>query len=92
MASRNGTYVNKARVVERALKNGDAIGVGDCQLRFLFTSNTLTGEDALRLVTVADELVNIDARARSDWASFFRQGSVARHAELHRHGWRERRS
>lgn len=92
MASRNGTYVNKARVVERALKNGDAIGVGDCQLRFLFTSNTLTGEDALRLVTVADELVNIDARARSDWASFFRQGSVARHAELRRHGWRERRS
>jgi len=40
----------------------------------------------------AAELANIDARARSDWASFFRQGSVARHAELRRHGWRERRS
>ncbi|MDM0075385.1 FHA domain-containing protein [Variovorax sp. J2P1-59] len=92
MASRNGTYVNKARVVERALRNGDAIGVGDCQLRFLFTSNTLTSEDALRLVTVADELINIEARERSDWAAFFRQGSVARHAELRRHGAGEWRS
>jgi len=92
MASRNGTYVNKARVVERALRNGDAIGVGDCQLRFLVASNTLASEDALRLVTVADELVKIDARVRSDWASFFRQGSVARHAQLRALGRGERRS
>ncbi|MDM0107415.1 FHA domain-containing protein [Variovorax sp. J22R24] len=92
MASRNGTYVNQARVVERALKNGDAIGVGDCQLRFLYSSNALTGEEALRLVTVADELINIEARERSDWAAFFRQGSVARHAGLRMHGLAERRS
>lgn len=91
MASRNGTFVNQARVVERALRNGDAIGVGDCQLRFLDSSRGLPGEDALRLVTVADELISIEARERSDWASFFRQGKVARHEAVRRHGWAERR-
>jgi pSer/pThr/pTyr-binding forkhead associated (FHA) protein len=92
MASRNGTFVNQARVVERALRNGDAIGVGNCQLRFLDSSRGLPGEESLRLVTVADELINIEARERSDWATFFRQGSMARHEELRRHGWGERRS
>jgi hypothetical protein len=94
LASRNGTFVNKARIRERALKNGDAIGAGDCQLRFLYANTVLPAVDALRLVTMPDELVNLDAgreaRNRSDWATFFRQGSVARHAG--RHGWGERRA
>jgi pSer/pThr/pTyr-binding forkhead associated (FHA) protein len=81
MNSRNGTFVNRARIVERALRSGDAIGVGDCQLRFLDSSRSLPGEDALRLVTVTDGLISIEAGQRSDWATFFRQG-VARHAAL----------
>ncbi|MGJ7509302.1 FHA domain-containing protein [Variovorax sp. GT1P44] len=92
MASRNGTFVNQARVVERALRNGDAIGVGECRLRFLDSSRRLPGEDALRLVTVPDELNDIDARERSDWATFFRQGSLARHEARRRYGSAERRS
>jgi hypothetical protein len=85
MASRNGTFVNDARVVERTLRNGDAIGVGDCQLRFLDSSRRSPGEDALRLVTMADDLVSIEARERSDWATFFRQGRMARHTGLRQH-------
>lgn len=79
MASRNGTFVNRARVRESTLRNGDAIGVGDCQLRFLHTAPALPDDDALRLVTLADDPIDIDAaRGRSDWATFFRQGSSER--------------
>jgi pSer/pThr/pTyr-binding forkhead associated (FHA) protein len=73
MASFNGTFVNRHRIFEHALKNGDAITMGECQLRFLYTSKALPREDALRLVTQSDDLVDIDARAKSDWAAFFRR-------------------
>ena len=93
LASRNGTFVNKARIRERALANGDAISAGDCQLRFLYASQALPSEDALRLITVSDGLVDIDAaRERSDWATFFRQGGAARPADARRHGRSERRA
>ena len=76
LASRNGTFVNKMRISERALANGDAISTGDCQLRFLYETRTLPNDEALRLVTLSHAPVDIDAavRERSDWATFFRQG------------------
>ena len=79
LASRNGTFVNKMRISERALANGDAISTGDCQLRFLYETRTLPNDEALRLVTLSHAPVDIDAavRERSDWATFFRQGARA---------------
>ena len=66
MGSRNGTYVNNEKVRSRALKNGDAIVVGDCQLRFLFSSRTLPPVEALRLLTAPDALLNLEeAEAQS---------------------------
>jgi len=56
MGSRNGTYVNNEKVRAHALSNGDAITVGDCQLRFLY-SRALPPVDALRLMTEPGRLV-----------------------------------
>ena len=65
MGSRNGTYVNNQKVTAHALANGDAITVGDCQLRFLY-SRMLPPVDALRLMTRPGELLEVDAQmARS---------------------------
>jgi pSer/pThr/pTyr-binding forkhead associated (FHA) protein len=65
MGSRNGTYVNNEKVRAHALVNGDAIVVGDCQLRFLY-SRALPPVDALRLMTQPGELMGVDAHvARS---------------------------
>ena len=93
LASRNGTFVNKVRIRERALANGDAISTGDCQLRFLYETRTLPTDEALRLVTLSHAPVDIDAavRERSDWATFFRQGARVRHGDGHRSGRGERR-
>jgi len=93
LSSRNGTFVNKTRIRERALANGDAISAGDCQLRFLYENRTLPNEEALRLITLSDDLGDIDAavRERSDWATFFRQGGRVRHGETRRNGHGERR-
>jgi pSer/pThr/pTyr-binding forkhead associated (FHA) protein len=93
LASRNGTFVNKVRIRERALANGDAISTGDCQLRFLYETRALPAEEALRLVTLSHAPVDIDAavRERSDWATFFRQGARVRHGDGHRSGRGERR-
>lgn len=64
--SRNGTYLNGERVVHsRPLGNGDAIAVGDCQLRFLYSTTMLPPADALRLVTVAGDLAQFNAVART---------------------------
>ena len=74
MASFNGTFVNNERIWQHALKNGDAISMGECQLRFLYSSKALPSEDALRLVTRVDDLHDFHAaRERSDWATFFRR-------------------
>ena len=92
LASRNGTFVNKVRIRERALANGDAISAGDCQLRFLYASQALPPEEALRLVSVSDDPGGLDvARERSDWATFFRQGARLRHGESRKTGRSERR-
>ena len=65
LGSRNGTYLNDERVIgTRPLGNGDAITVGDCRLRFLYSATVLPPAEALRLATVADGLVQIDAPAR----------------------------
>ena len=40
IGSRNGTYVNGMRVMQRRLRNGDTITIGDCDLRFLARSPT----------------------------------------------------
>lgn len=58
MGSRNGTYVNNEKVKAHALSNGDAILVGDCQLRFLY-SRALLPVDALRLMTEPGGLVEV---------------------------------
>ncbi|GAA4348733.1 hypothetical protein GCM10023165_34840 [Variovorax defluvii] len=78
LASFNGTFVNDERVESHALKNGDAIALGDCRLRFLYSSTVLPSEDALRLVTQAHGLEDPHAaRERSDWVAFFRRGRTA---------------
>lgn len=93
LASRNGTFVNKTRIRERALANGDAISTGDCQLRFLYENRTLPSDEALRLVTRSADLSDVDAlRERSDWAVFFRQGGRARHGQGRLNGHEERRA
>jgi pSer/pThr/pTyr-binding forkhead associated (FHA) protein len=78
LGSFNGTFVNDERIASHALKNGDAITMGDCRLRFLYSSKALPSEDALRLVTQVDDLDSLHAaRWRSDWAAFFRRGGTA---------------
>lgn len=62
MGSRNGTYVNQERVRAHELSNGDAIIVGDCQLRFLY-SRVMPAADVLRLQTLPDHLVPLEAYA-----------------------------
>jgi len=54
MGSRNGTYVNDERVYNRALCNGDAITIGDFNMRFLYSSSAkpLPPAEALRLLTM----------------------------------------
>ncbi|MBU1358867.1 MAG: FHA domain-containing protein [Gammaproteobacteria bacterium] len=64
MGSRNGTYVNNTKVSNQPLFNGDSIAVGDCQLRFLFSSSLLLPGEALRLLTMPGDLAQMDARAR----------------------------
>lgn len=60
MGSRNGTYVNNEKVRAHSLRNGDAIVVGDCQLRFLFSSRTLPPVEVLRLLTAPDALLQLE--------------------------------
>ncbi|VTU26854.1 FHA domain-containing protein [Variovorax sp. PBL-E5] len=80
-SSRNGTFVNKERIWEHALKNGDAITVGDCQLRFLYDTQFLPREEALRLATVFDDFMDTDAaRQGSLRAAFFSRGNAPRYA------------
>ncbi len=62
IGSRNGTYVNGARVTERPLRNGDTITIGDCDLRFLSDAR-LPSANALRLVTIPGTLANLDVGA-----------------------------
>jgi len=58
--SHNGTYVNGNRVEAVALQNGDEIRMGDCQMRFLARSGAIADAEALRLVTMAGKLTDID--------------------------------
>ena len=59
--SRNGTFVNGRRVRRQALRNGDMITIGDCEIRFLFDTRELPQEQALRLVTIPGALADLDA-------------------------------
>lgn len=59
MGSRNGTFVNNEKVRARALRNGDAIVIGDCQLRFLYSSVEPPEAEALRLLTTPDDLLQL---------------------------------
>jgi pSer/pThr/pTyr-binding forkhead associated (FHA) protein len=63
LGSRNGTYLNNEKVKACRLANGDAIVIGDCQLRFLYSSTELAQSDALRLLTVPDDPIDIDVLA-----------------------------
>ena len=61
--SRNGTFVNGRRVQRQALRNGDMIRIGDCELRFLFDTRPLPEVQALRLVTIPGALADLGATA-----------------------------
>jgi pSer/pThr/pTyr-binding forkhead associated (FHA) protein len=63
MGSRNGTYVNNEKVYSHPLSNGDAIVVGDCQIRFLHSSRVVPQAEALRLLTMPDDLWPLDSIA-----------------------------
>lgn len=61
MGSRNGTYVNNEKIFSHPLDNGDAITVGDCKLRFLHSSRVVPVGEALRLLTLPDDLPQFDS-------------------------------
>ncbi|MBS0342633.1 MAG: FHA domain-containing protein [Proteobacteria bacterium] len=63
--SLNGTYVNGQRVRRQALRNGDMLSIGDCELRFLYDTRPLPQEEALRLVTIPGALADLDAMAEA---------------------------
>ena len=78
MESFNGTFVNNQRIEAHALRNGDAITMGDCQMRFLYSSKALPSEEALRLVTLSEDPIEmLTVRERSDWVAFFRRSRPA---------------
>ncbi|OUM03410.1 FHA domain-containing protein [Variovorax sp. JS1663] len=60
MGSRNGTFVNDARIDSQVLANGDNIRVGACEMRFLAGDQEYTQVEALRLMTVPGLLVDLD--------------------------------
>lgn len=61
MGSRNGTYVNNEKVFSHPLNNGDAIVLGDCQIRFLHSNQAVAPAEALRLLTMPDDLWQLDS-------------------------------
>ena len=69
MGSRNGTYVNNKKVRTLVLANGDAITLGDCQIRFLHSTRPVPTATALRLLTIPGELGRFGALARARGAA-----------------------
>ncbi len=65
MGSRNGTYVNREKVSSRVLRDGDAITVGDCEIRFLCSRRAMPRADSLRLLTIPADLGQFDVVAAS---------------------------
>ena len=63
MGSRNGTYVNNKKVRTLVLTNGDAITIGDCQIRFLQSVRPVSNATALRLLTIPGDLEQMSALA-----------------------------
>ena len=63
-ASLNGTFVNGQRIRHQALRNGDMLSIGDCELRFLYDTRPLPQLEALRLVTIPGALADLDTEAR----------------------------
>lgn len=60
LGSRNGTFVNGAKVESLVLANGDSIKIGECEMRFLANDQEYSQIDALRLLTVPGLLIDID--------------------------------
>lgn len=63
--SLNGTFVNGKRVRRQALRNGDMLSIGDCEMRFLYDTRALPEQQALRLVTIPGALADLDAIAEA---------------------------
>ena len=61
MGSRNGTYVNNKKVRSIVLANGDAITIGDCQIRFLQSIRPVPTATALRLLTIPADIERLSA-------------------------------
>ena len=87
LESFNGTFVNSERIWEHPLKNGDAIAMGECQLRFLYSSKALPARTRCAWSRGPTICTTCAGRERSDWAAFFRRsrttssrdGAVARY-------------
>ncbi len=61
LKSRNGTFVNGARIEsQQVLANGDNIQIGDCQMRYLAGDEEVTPVEALRLMTIPGSLWELD--------------------------------
>lgn len=52
LGSRNGTYVNGARIRSCVLVDGDSISIGACQIRFVVRGKAFSDSEALRLMDV----------------------------------------
>jgi len=69
IGSRNGTFVNGTRIMQRYLRSGDTITIGDCDLRFL-SDIQLPADRSLRLITIPGVLADWNAAPVAARASF----------------------
>lgn len=60
--SRNGVYVNGAKVDSQVLAHGDGLVIGGCQMRYLASDQEFTAIEALRLATVPGLLIDLDRK------------------------------
>jgi diguanylate cyclase (GGDEF)-like protein len=61
--SRNGTFVNGARIARAVLKDGDYVQMGDCVFRFLAGGNVEAGyHDEVHRLTLLDPLTGVHNR------------------------------
>ena len=69
IGSRNGTFVNGMRVMQRHLRSGDTITIGDCDLRFL-SDVQIPADRSLRLITIPGVLADWTVEPLAARASF----------------------
>ncbi|MGO4392035.1 FHA domain-containing protein [Variovorax sp. M-6] len=60
LGSRNGVYVNGARVQSFVLASGDEVSIGTFKIRFLSDDDDSCAVDAMRLMTTPELLADLD--------------------------------